>query len=243
MSLDAIFPIDQFLQGFSYMSSVNKNKVKAVIFDMDGVLIDSERFYSSIWAKAGKPLGFNIDDSFYIEKLYGKSFKMCEDVMLEEYGKDFPVGKFISLVRNIFDEELASSGIPLRDGVAELLDFVELRSLPKAIGTSGLMEDVHRCLRPHNILARFQAVSTADQVKHAKPAPDIFLNAASKIGVAAENIIVIEDSELGVLAAHRAGMRVIMATDLIQPSRDIASKALKVVGSLHDVPMLIDELI
>jgi HAD superfamily hydrolase (TIGR01509 family) len=207
---------------------------RAVIFDMDGLLLDSEPLYRVTWKAAGSSLGFPIDDVLY-ERFVGRGNSESEQVLAKHFGERFPLDEFHSRWSRDFDERLAT--ITTKPGAMELLAALEKRGIPKALATSSPRVLALRCLG--DLASHFAALAFGDEVSHAKPAPDLFLLASQRLGIAPADCLVLEDSEAGVRAARAAGMDVIMVPDLVPPSDEIASMATRVCATLHEVGVVL----
>ena len=203
---------------------------RAVIFDMDGLLLDSEPLYRVTWQTAAADLGFPIDDVLY-ERFVGRGNVEAEQILREHFGDVFPLDEFHKRWSRDFDEHVTS--IARKPGAMELLDLLEHRGIPKALATSSPLVLALRCLG--DLASRFTALAFGDEVTHSKPAPDLFLLASERLGIAPAECLVLEDSEAGVRAARAAGMDVIMVPDLVPPSEVVASMATCVCATLHEV--------
>ncbi len=205
---------------------------RAVIFDMDGLLLDSEPLYRVTWQNAAAELGCLIDDDFY-SQFVGRGTDEAELILREHFGDALPLDEFRIRWKRDFDERLSREPLPHKPGAAALLDRVDARGIPKALATSTPRALATRCLG--GLISRFSVFAFGDEVEQSKPAPDLFLLAASRLGVAPGDCLVIEDSEAGVRAAHAAAMAVIMVPDLVEPSPEIAAMAIRVCRSLDDI--------
>ena len=206
----------------------------AVIFDMDGLMLDSEVLYQKAWKAAAAELGYQLDDSLYLS-LIGRSNVEAEALFLKIFGADFPAAKFDQRWEASWRQSLQAEGVPLKPGLLELLDWLEKQEIPKAVGTSSKMAEAELCLSLAGICDRFSIIVTVDQVAAGKPEPDIFREAAKRIGVSPVQCLVLEDSNAGVQAANHAGMSVIMVPDLQIPTDQSKAMALRVLPSLCDV--------
>lgn len=205
--------------------------IKAVIFDMDGLLLDTESLYRIIWKQACSELGYEISDDFYAA-FVGRPTADCESLLSHTFDA-FQIERCRERRKVLWTENLAGDGIQLKAGVLELLDFLEQRGLPRAIATSTHRVEAEEYLG--ELGSRFQVVATGDEVRRGKPAPDIFKLAASRLGVEPGNCLVLEDSPLGATGALAAGMTVVIVRDVVQPTEELARRAHRVCPSLHAV--------
>jgi len=206
-------------------------KIAAVIFDMDGLMLDTESIYKLSWQKAAEDCGYVLDDPFYLT-LIGQPNEACEAVLLERFGLDFPLADFRGRWSSIWRTEVESSGIPTKVGLLDLLSFLRKEQVPVAIATSSDRDYADLSLRAAGLASMFEHIVTADQVARGKPAPDIYLESARRLGVDPSRCIALEDSDAGVLAASAAGMTTVMVPDLKPPSAEAQQAAFCVASSL-----------
>ncbi|HTR86074.1 MAG TPA: HAD family phosphatase [Reyranella sp.] len=212
--------------------------IEAVIFDMDGTLIDSEAVYISAMREAAQSLGLEMSLAF-CHSMIGIPRRECNEMIQGLYGPTFDLAHFRGIYSGIVERRMAE-GIPVKTGVVEMLDFLDRERLPRAVATAANRPTTENRLGRAGLLKRFDAVVTRDDVVHAKPAPDLFLEAARRLGIAPESCLALEDSTVGVTAAHAAGMMTIMVPDILQPSEELRAKALHVAESLHAVRTLLE---
>src|SRR5262245_59604159 len=209
----------------------------AVVFDMDGLLFDSERLYAESILTAAREVGCAMSHDIFLQ-LVGRSREVNHRFLLDYYGADYPLQALISTWGRHF-QALAAAGLPLKPGVAELLDLLDELDLPRAIATSNTHASVHRNLTGLGLAKRFHAIVGHGDYLSGKPSPDPFLKAAERLGVAPALCLALEDSHNGVRAASAAGMMTIMVPDLIAPTEEIQGLCTLVVGDLHAVCRLV----
>lgn len=209
-------------------------QVQAVLFDMDGLMLDSEQMARTAWATALAEWDLTMPDSLYVQ-LIGRAAPDTKALLLQAFGPALPVEEAYTRKQHYLDEEIALNGIPLKRGLFELLDFLDARHVPKAVASSTHRAFVLRKLALTGLLPRFDAIACGDEVSNGKPAPDIFLAAAERLGILAGRCIVLEDSDAGIRGAHAAGMIPILVPDLKPPSAAIVALAHRVFSSLNEV--------
>jgi HAD superfamily hydrolase (TIGR01509 family) len=207
--------------------------IAAVILDMDGLMLDTEPIYKRAWQSAAAECGYDLDDDFYLT-LVGQPNPACEAALLSRFDDHFPIDDFRARWSRLWQVSVETSGIPTKPGLTELLSFLRERQLPVAVATSSDQDYASLSLRAAQLEAWFNNVITGDQVINGKPAPDIYIEAARRIGVEPANCLAIEDSDAGVLAASAAGMITVMVPDLKAPSPQARKAAFCVVASLVD---------
>jgi HAD superfamily hydrolase (TIGR01509 family) len=211
----------------------------AVIFDMDGLLFDSETLYGNAILTAAAEVGCTMSRDVFLQ-LIGRSREVNHRFLLEHYGADYPLEALIAAWGRHF-RVLAAAGLPLKPGAAELLDLLDELRLPRAIATSSTHATVRGHLVSHGLTDRFHGVVAHGDYASGKPAPDPFLKAAERLGVAPALCLALEDSHNGVRSASAAGMMTVMVPDLIPPTDEIQALCTFVVGDLHEVCRLVGE--
>lgn len=206
----------------------------AVVFDMDGVIFDSERAVMNCWLKLADKYGIE-----NIEKPYlactGTTVQKTKQIMLEAYGDDFPYDEYAKEASRMYHEKYDGGRLPMKSGVVEILDFLKNNGKKIALASSTRKETVINQLRDAKILDYFDEVITGDMVSKSKPEPDIFLLACEKTGVEPSRAYAIEDSYNGIRAAYRGGLKPIMVPDLLPANREMREMAEGVIESLDDV--------
>jgi HAD superfamily hydrolase (TIGR01509 family) len=215
-----------------------RKPVEAALFDMDGLLIDTEALYIVAMQEAARSVGREMPVDF-CHSMIGVPGRECNVMIAEFYGDGFSIGDF----RQHFSRHirgLLEHRIPLKPGVVELLDFLAGRGLRLAVATSAERHTTEHHLGRAGLLDRFDAVATRDDVEHPKPHPALYLEAARRLGVAPERCIAFEDSNVGLTAAHAAGTMAIMVPDILPPTPEVRAKCL-VMPDLHAALRLLRE--
>lgn len=207
---------------------------QAVIFDMDGLMIDSERvtFESYVQVMKEENLPFDID---LYRKVLGKTKQGIFRIFYDHYGNDLPMAELYGRVHQYINQEYAAHGVPVKEGLEETLDFLNARNIPCIIATSSNRHRVEDILKMSHLEGRFVDMVCGDDITRSKPDPEIFLKACQKAGISPENALVLEDSEAGIEAAWNAGIPVICVLDLKVPDLHFARMTADIVPSLLDV--------
>lgn len=208
--------------------------IKAVIFDMDGLMIDSERVtYEGYVAECAK-LGASIDKEFY-KKLLGLPKPSIFRLFHEQYGEDFPIEQVMGRVHQYMEDRFRKEGVPVKEGLKELLAYLKAHDYQTVVATSSTRDRVDRILARTGLTGYFVGSVCGDEVERGKPDPDIFLKACRKAAVSPSRALVLEDSETGIAAAHSAGIPVICVPDMKYPTKEFAEKAYRISESLSRV--------
>lgn len=212
---------------------------KLAVFDMDGLLFDTERVLMEENAKVMAEHGYTQHYDEYIQTI-GTADEEFFGRLYEIHGADYPAHEIAeeSRVREI--ERMKREGVPVKPGIPELLQFFADRDIPCCVATSTVRSDALALLELAGVLQYFSFVVTSEEVAQSKPNPDIFLLACDRGDTSPKDAMVFEDSQNGVLAAFRAGIPVICIPDIKEPEPYYAEKATKVVRSALDVPPLFD---
>jgi HAD superfamily hydrolase (TIGR01509 family) len=210
---------------------------QAVIFDMDGLLFDTEALYQQAFVEAAELGGYDVPVDT-IRLAIGMPWVRGRALMLHQLGEPFPIDDYYNRMTDRF-VELSATELRLKPGVLELLDLLDDLDLPRCIATSSGHETVRDHLSAHNLTHRFHAVIGHGDYSNSKPAPDPYLVAAERLAVPAGFCLALEDSHSGVRSASAAGMMTIMVPDLVPPTAEIRALCLCVVQSLRDVTALV----
>jgi HAD superfamily hydrolase (TIGR01509 family) len=206
---------------------------QAVVFDMDGLLFDTEVMVRDAMLAAASRLGIAMTEGLFLS-LIGLSADASRRRLREHYGPAFDLDAFHEAVGQDFHRILHGRTF-LKDGVVELLDWLDAGGLPRAIATSSQHADVQRNLAIHDLSGRFDVIVAHGDCALGKPNPDPFLKAAERLGLVPKDCLALEDSLNGVRAASSAGMMTIMVPDLIQPTDECRAECVAVARNLHEV--------
>jgi HAD superfamily hydrolase (TIGR01509 family) len=210
----------------------------AVIFDMDGVLFDTETIYEQAALTAARELGFEMTSTFF-RSTVGSPWSVNRSRLLEEYGQDLAVDQLNATAGRIF-RKLSDSRSLLKPGVLDLLDLLDSFDLPRAIATSSSRATVERHLQAHDLVGRFHGIVAHGDYERHKPDPEPYLKAAQGLAVSPRACLAVEDSYHGVRSASSAGMMTVMVPDLLPATDEIRPLCLHVVTDLHEVHRLIE---
>lgn len=213
---------------------------KAVIFDMDGVIFDTERVYLNIWSKVFEKYGYKMTKELYVTVM-GTGRKNVIKVFVDNYGKDLPIEKMYKEKDDELFNIIETDGIPLKSGVFELLKMLKNKGYKIAIGTSAKRERVEKQIKDKKLKESFDAIVCGDDVERGKPNPDIFLKAAEVIGVNPNECFVIEDSKAGIKAAFNGGMEGLHVEDLKEADDEIKKYCHKSFINLEEIKNYIKE--
>ena len=216
-------------------------RVKALIFDMDGLIFDSERVVQRSWNEAGEVLGYGpVGEQIYYT--LGFNVKRRTEYFKSVYGEDFPMEEFGNLTRKYFYEIAEKEGIAVKKGVRELMEFAGDRGMRIGLATSSRREYSVRLLREAGIWDYFDGSVFGDMVSKAKPDPEIYLKACEAVGADPSECMALEDAPAGIQASHAAGMFPVMVPDLVKPTEEIQKLCYRIVDTLTDVIALIKEM-
>ena len=207
---------------------------KAVIFDMDGVIFDTEKVYLDIWIEVFEKYGYKMTKELYITVM-GTGRKNVIKTFLENFGDDLPIEKMYEEKDNQLFYIIENQGIPLKKGVKELFSMLKEKNYKIALATSAKRDRVEKQIKDKWLKESFDAIVCGDDVEKGKPSPDIFLKAAKEIDVEAKDCFVVEDSPAGIKAAFSGGMKGIHVEDLKVADEDILKYCQKSFKDLQEV--------
>lgn len=212
----------------------------AVIFDMDGVLIDTEKHYNAAWCQAATEAGFPFTREHAL-LLRSCEAKEGEKLMQGIFGPSFDYYAIRERRRELVRERLAQYGLEKKPGVEETLRFLRAKGIKTAVATATALDITKSHLTTIGVCDLFDSIVSAKNVAHGKPEPDVYLYACEQIGERPQDCMVVEDSPNGIMAAYRAGLRTVMVPDLTQPDEELTKYLYACVNSLSDLCELVDK--
>ena len=208
--------------------------IKLVIFDMDGLMFDTERASYRAYMETASKWGYSPTKEQFLQFL-GWNAKTIQAKYYEIFGKDADVPELYRQIGERKIEILRTEGMPVKKGLFSLLDVLDKKGIKKAVASGSEIEGIERNIADAGLSGRFDLLMTTDWVKRGKPYPDVFLAICEKLGVKTSETLVLEDAQSGVRAALAAGIRVINIPDMLPIPEDLAAQCVAVEESLEDV--------
>lgn len=215
--------------------------IKAIIFDMDGLMIDSERVTFECYQERLKDMNLTMDEEFY-KTLLGKPIKGIYQRFYDVYGNDFPIENVIQDVHQLMAERFETEGVPVKKGLVELLHYLKDNNYKTIVATSSNRDRVDKILAQAKITEFFDDSICGDEVTKGKPNPEVFLKSCQKLGVNVDEAIVLEDSEAGIQASYDANIKVICIPDMKYPEKQYKEKTFKILKDLTEVTVYLKSL-
>ena len=216
--------------------------IKAVLFDMDGLLLDTEKLLVRFWQEAASEAGFNMTREIALNiRSMHRSFAV--PYLKSVLGDNFDYAKTRARRMELMSDYLAENGLELKKGAKELLTYLNKNNIPAAVVTATDSERAEKYLKETGIFGYFERIISATMVKEGKPKPDIYLYAAEQLGLEPYECVALEDSPNGVKSAASAGCRTIMVPDLTEPDEELSGIIAARANSLEDVVEIIGNLI
>lgn len=208
--------------------------IKGLIFDMDGLILDTETISNKLLINIFSKYDINLNEEI-ISKTIGLEKKKAIKVFEEYLGDNIPIKDIINLHKKVVNDYLEKNGVPVKLGLIELLNYLDEEKIKKVVATSSYRKEAENVLIRANVYNRFDDIICGDEIKESKPSPDIFLKALEKLNLSADEVIVLEDSRMGILAAHRAKIKSIMIPDILPADEETKKLYFKECKSLLDV--------
>lgn len=213
--------------------------IEAVLFDMDGLMFDTERMYQKAWLLAGQQMGVPMRPEI-VDRMRGRNRQGCTEVCREVFGPDFDFDAMRTACRALMAQWIEEDGLPVKPGLYELLQELEWRGIPAVLATSTSRDSAWSHLQRAGVDKYFVGAVCGDEVTHSKPDPEVFLKAAALAGRELRNCMVLEDSPAGVRAGVAAGCFTVMVPDLTQPDAELRRLASAIVPDLTQVITLLE---
>ncbi|MGX4668515.1 HAD family hydrolase [Cerasibacillus sp. JNUCC 74] len=210
------------------------NKIRQVIFDMDGLLFDTERIAYKALKKAMGQAGYQLSMDIY-SLVIGSGVQEEEKILQGVYGDDFSLSLVTENYLKEFQHIVETEGVGIMPGVHELLDILDELHIKKCVASSSSLTTIKHYLTMNELTDRFDFYMSGEEVERGKPNPDIFIEACHRAGEKPDTALVLEDSPNGLRAAYAAGIKCIVIPDLVSPNQEMKTKAYKIADSLFDV--------
>lgn len=209
--------------------------IKAVIFDMDGVLVNSEKYVNIYWREAMKSFGYDMNYETALE-LRSLDSKLTEVKMRDIFGDDLDFIAVREERRRLMRNHVSNNGMESKPGAAEAIEKIKKSGMKVAIATSTEVKRANHYLTLAGLDGVFENIICSSMVKRGKPYPDVYLYTCDRMGIRPDECAAVEDSPNGVISAYDAGCKVIMVPDLTEPDDDLKKKLFAKIESLRDLP-------
>ena len=219
----------------------DKLNFELIIFDMDGLMFDTEKISFVSWRDAAARYDYQIDDNIF-SKTIGANLISTKEIYIKHFGSSFPIEEIINERVRISEEIVKLNGVPIKKGLYELLDYLGQSNIKKAVATSTSRNRALNLLKLAGIDNNFDYVLCGDEIEKSKPDPEIFLKVSDNLGCSPKKCLVLEDSEAGIEAAHKAGMFPIMIPDMKEPNELTKTLIFKKMNNLLDVKYFLEEI-
>ncbi len=216
-------------------------RIKGVLFDMDGVILDTEKWLQKFYLKASQDFGFKVNPE-YILSIRSLPVRLAEKRMKQLVGEDFDFMAVRNLRKQYMNEHIARNGIEKKKGIDELLQYIHASGLQCAVATATFVSTAEDYLQRVGVLSYFDKIVCSAMVKNGKPEPDIYIETARQLGLSPSECIALEDSPNGILSASRAGCVTIMVPDLTPPDEELSRIIYAQADDLTQVIPIIETL-
>lgn len=223
-----------------YHREWGSSPIRGVLFDMDGLVLDTEKLYTRFWMESANDLGYpmTLQQALGMRSLNRDA---GQRKLQEYFGPHISYSQIRTHRIELMDAHIARYGIDVKPGIFELLAYLKDKGIASAITSSSPMENIRRHLSAHDLLHRFDRLCSGYEVPNGKPAPDIYLHGAAALGLKPEECLALEDSPTGILSAYRAGCLSVMIPDQDQPDAQTTQLLYAKADSLADIISLLCE--
>ena len=221
-----------------YHSEWKKHPIRGVLFDMDGLVLDTEKLYTRFWMESARDQGYPMT---FQQALGLRSLNRTagQNKLTAYFGPGISYTEVRSHRIELMDAHIDKYGIDVKPGIFQLMDYLQASGIASAITSSSPMKNIQRHLSAHNLLHRFDKLCSGYDVPRGKPEPDIYLYGAASLNLKPEECLALEDSPTGILSAYRAGCLPVMIPDQDQPDADTIALLYAKADSLSDIISLL----
>ena len=214
--------------------------MKSVVFDMDGLMFDTERVAILAWDYAGEKMGIG-KTGYMVYKTLGMNVDASNQIWIKEFGEKYSTEELWKYTREFNHDFYENNKVPIKKGLYVLQDYLKKNGYKLAVASSTSKRGVERNLKDAGVLEYFDALICGDMVEKSKPEPEIYLKACAALGAEPSETIALEDSRNGLLSAHRAGMKVIMVPDLWEADEEVKGFLWNMCGDLEEVKEFLEK--
>ncbi len=215
--------------------------IKAVIFDLDGTILDTEKYYRICWPKACAHFGFELKEEMYLQlRSLGRPF--AYDKFRELFGESFNYDEVRAYRKELYTELVNKEGIHPKKGALKSLEMLKEKNILRAIATATDLERTSSYLKTVGLENEFDRICSAADCKYGKPAPDVYLNALKELGLTADECIAVEDAPNGIISAYDAGLRVVFVPDQTPDEPSVSDRIFAKIDSLDELETIIDKI-
>ncbi len=218
-------------------------KLRGVIFDMDGLMFDTELLYYEATQETADQLGIPYDAAIY-DRYLGVSDEELWDAYHSHYDLEFGFLKVELFIKTAYERTMAlfdSGKVTVKPGLFELLTYLNANQIEKVVASSNKRTVIENLLTKNGLRHEFTTIVSAEDVRRAKPDPEIFVKAQEKLKLPKDQLLILEDSPNGIKAANDAGISVVMIPDLIQPTAETKENSLVVLKNLGELPKFLED--
>ncbi|KXS50438.1 HAD family phosphatase [Halanaerobium sp. ST460_2HS_T2] len=215
--------------------------IKGIIFDMDGLMFDTEKLSKTIWKNIGEEKGYNFDEDLF-DQLIGTDINTTKNIFKDKFGSDFSYDKMRKRKCKIMAKKIEKEGVPIKKGLNETIKYLKENDYRIAVASSSSKETIEFYLRSVNLNREIDFIIGGDEVKESKPNPEIFNKCCEKMNINKKEILILEDSINGILAADKANMNVVLIEDIVSVPKKVKKLTYKELNHLAELPLLLEKI-